>query len=314
MVKAPVKRKQKQKIKQKVKVSQNVKVVIGDIKKKKAPRRAGAKAGPVKPSTTINITNPQASNPYINFFKDQITKAVKEATTMNQKNEQIEREETKASKLNLLGKLQQEPDDTARQMRADAAETRARIQQAQAERDKQLRDAMSSLKVVSERKAPKETGRANLSIQPQMTPSIRFKEEEGNDEAEMMREMEAQRERTQQAINKGGAGADDDDDEDEEEEEEEEAKTEVGTWNPSEEQKLGEYDALYRRPESEIRKAFTGKDKKQLIKIAQQTQVPYNRGGKQLNKDEIELNLIKHFATGAPQPRPGKPKKQYHTK
>lgn len=222
MAKAPVKRKQKQKIKQKVKVSQNVKVVIGDIKKRRAPRRAGTKArGPVKPPMTINISNPQASNPYIQFFKDQITKAVKEATTMNQKNEQIEREETKASKLNLLGKLQEEPDDTARQMRLNADITRARIQQAQLEKEKQLKDAISSLKPVSERKIPVTPLRPRQpSPREQLMENIRTtvspikeedEEEEQTDETEMIRELQAQRSRTEQAISKGGAGANDED-------------------------------------------------------------------------------------------------------
>ena len=49
MVKVPIKRKEKKKIKknikQKVKVSQNVKVIIGDIKPKRAVKSSGVKSG-----------------------------------------------------------------------------------------------------------------------------------------------------------------------------------------------------------------------------------------------------------------------------
>jgi hypothetical protein len=239
MVKVPIKRKQKQKIKQKVKVSQNVKVVIGDIRKRKQVRaKAGTKAGASnKPPIILNISNPQPyNNPYMMFFKEQLQNQQPiQANTLREHERLNEKEETKASKAGALHKLDQEPNDVARELRAKAAETRAAIQASKSQQQKSMAELRASLKPVSERKifetplrprqkSLQERLMENIRQDVPLTPSV------DETQANITANLQAQQEQLENVMAKrggdddeeagAGAGADDGG--------EEETKTEVG--------------------------------------------------------------------------------------
>lgn len=147
--------KQKQKQKQNVNVKQNVKVVVGDVKRKQVRKATGTKAGASsKPNIVLSISNPQPyNNPYMMFFKDQLQNQQPiQANTLKEQVKQNEREENKASKAGALHKLDQEPNDVARELIRQASETRARIQLSEGERQKSMSELRNSLKPVSERK------------------------------------------------------------------------------------------------------------------------------------------------------------------
>lgn len=145
VVKKPIKQKQK------VKVSQNVKVIIGDVKRKQVRKVTGQKAGAgAKPPIVLNISNPQPyNNMFMEYFKKQLqNQQPVQANTLNQHERINEQEETKASKAGALSKIDQEPNDQARELRKQAAEQRARFQVAQAEQKGEAQQVRSSLKPV----------------------------------------------------------------------------------------------------------------------------------------------------------------------
>lgn len=212
MVKAPVKRKQKQKIKQKVKVSQNVKVVIGDVKRKHASKSSGAKSGgSAKPPIVLNISNPQPyNNMFMEYFKKQLQNQQPiQANTLSQQEQMNEREETKASKAGALHSLDQEPNDVAREMRRLKIEQVERIRQADEERKEEEKEMKLSI-----RKIPKSTSRRAGALVSEYLPHHTPKVEQSqmrDPEQEMLQAIEQQRLQAERAIEKqGGAGADDD--------------------------------------------------------------------------------------------------------
>jgi len=216
--------KQKQKQKQNVRVNQNVKVVIGDVKRKRAVKSSGTKAL-AKPPIVLNISNPQPqNNMFMEYFKQQLQNQQPiHASTLRQNEIINEREENKASRAGALHNLDQEPDDVARELRRQRVEGIERFQQAQAEQKNREREMQGSI-----RKIPKQTQSTPKMMNTQKTPEHYFmptnkfellKEEETDEqeqveiparitpESMMLREMEQQRSRNEREIDKsGGAG------------------------------------------------------------------------------------------------------------
>lgn len=213
MVKAPVKRKQKQKIKQKVKVSQNVKVVIGEIKKKRAVKSSGSKSsGSAKPPIVLNISQPQ--QPYNNMFMEYFKKQLQnqqpiQANTLAQQEKINEREETKASKAGALHSLDQEPNDVAREMRRLKIEQVERIRQADSERKEEEKEMKLSIRKIP-KPASRRAGALVSEYLPHHTPKVE-QSQMRDPEQEMLQAIEQQRLQAERAIEKqGGAGAEDD--------------------------------------------------------------------------------------------------------
>jgi hypothetical protein len=149
MVKRKMKKAIKQKQKQNVNVKQNVKVVVGEIKKKRAVKSSGAKSGAgAKPPIILNISQPQPyNNPYMEYFKNQLqNKEPVKANTLAQYEKLNEREENKASKVGLLHNLDKEPDDVARELRRQKVADIARFQQAEAEKKAESEAISKSIK------------------------------------------------------------------------------------------------------------------------------------------------------------------------
>lgn len=214
MVKAPIKRKQKKVVKQKqkqnVNVKQNVKVVVGDVKKKRAVKSSGTKTGTsAKPPIVLNISNPQPlNNTFMEYFKKQFQNQQPiQANTLAQQVKLNEREETKASKAGLLHNLDKEPDDMARELSRLKIEQVERIRQSDSERKEQNKEMQLSI-----RKAPKPTKPIPTEfkgLQTQITPIYKIEEPQpSQSQTEMLEALEQQRSQTEMAIDKsGGAGA-----------------------------------------------------------------------------------------------------------
>lgn len=201
VVKKPIKQKQKQK--QNVNVKQNVKVVIGDVKRKKAVKSSGPKA-PAKPPIVLNISNPQPyNNPYMMYFRDQLQNQQPiQANTLLQHERINEREENKASKAGALHRLDQEPNDVARAMKKQGEALQARLIQAELERKIQEGEMVKSFT-----KIPKETKKTPKLTNPQNNPpnrQVRLVLEETS-ESSMLSEIEQQRSIMEQAIGKSEA-------------------------------------------------------------------------------------------------------------
>ena len=314
MVKAPVKKKQKkvikQKQKQKVKVTQNVKVIVGDVKRKRAVKSSSSKQGAsAKPPIVLNISQPQQpyNNMFMEFFKNQLqNQQPVKANTLAEQEKINEREENKASKAGALAKIDQEPDDVARELRRQKVEMLEKIAKTKAGRKNEIEDMRKSLKPVSARKMPATPLRPRQPTPREvLMRSIRENVAETPPavDSDMLNELRAQQSTLRSAINQaGGAG--------EEEGGAEETKTEVGDWDPRDEQPLGENDYLYRKPATYISDELSKKTLADLRKMAQVNKIPYNRNGKALSKAELTSNLLRHFTTGSPQARPGRPRKK----
>lgn len=216
IVKKPIKQKQKVSSPrgigvQRTKVSQNVKVVIGDVKRKRAVKSAGPK--PVaKPPIVLNISNPQ---PYNNMFMDYFKQQLKnqqpiKANTLAQQEKINEQEETKAAKAGVLSKNNQEPNDVARELKRQEAAARVRLIQADLERTRQEQEVASSIK--KPKRTPKRKTRLRLlddSQDDQENPFLHLVEQQQQPEEpenNMLNAMEQQKNQMEEAIGAGGAG------------------------------------------------------------------------------------------------------------
>lgn len=167
----------------KTNVKQNVKVVVGDVKRKQVRKSSGAKAS-AKPPIVLNISNPQPyNNMYMEYFKKQLQNQEPiKATTLAQQEKINEREETKASKAGALHSLDREPNDVNRELIRQAAETRAAIQASKSQDQKSMAELRASLKPVSQRQVaseplrprkqtPRENLMASIRASVPLTPS-----------------------------------------------------------------------------------------------------------------------------------------------
>jgi hypothetical protein len=199
---------------QKTKVSQNVKIVIGDTKRKVA-RKTSAKPTS-KPPMVINVSapQPQLSNPYFQFFKDQLANQAPIKGDLALK----EQQETKASKAGLLGKLQQEPDDVQRELVRQAAEMRKQFEEDQQKIKQQQKEFANSLKSNKKRIPKRKTAFRPLETSEDANPwiGIRPDNNESDAESNMLIAMEEQTAQIERVMpSKGeffpeqeGAGAD----------------------------------------------------------------------------------------------------------
>lgn len=168
MVKKKQKKVVKQKQKQNVNVKQNVKVVVGDVKRKQVRKATGEKAS-AKPPMVLNISNPQPlNNAYFEYFKKQLQNQEPiKASSLSQQEKINEREETKASKAGALHRLDQEQGaDVQRELNRQGEALQARLRQGEYERKLQEEEMVKSY-----RKTPKETKSSLKLTQPQQTPS-----------------------------------------------------------------------------------------------------------------------------------------------
>lgn len=208
MTKAPVKRKQKQKQKQKViqktKVSQNVKIVIGDVKRKQVRRKTtGSKAG-AKPNIVLNVTNPQMSNPYFQYFKEQMmNQQPVQGTTLKQNELLNEIEENKASRVGALHKLDQEPADVARELRAQAAEGRIWEAKVKQELERRKQELQSSI-----HKQPPQTPIQQAPVAQNRRRRVIIREEQPTEN--MYNALREQTDEIETAINEGKGEEEDD--------------------------------------------------------------------------------------------------------
>jgi hypothetical protein len=209
---------QKQKQKQNVNVKQNVKVVVGDVKRKQVRKSSGTKSGAsAKPPIVLNISNPQPyNNPYMMYFKEQLQNQEPiKANTLAQHEKISEREETKASKAGALHKLDREPNDVAREMKRQGEALQDRLRLAEVERKLQEDNMVKSFK-----KSPKETKSTPTVTRPQVNPPFyRMVEnpqaqtpltpqQEGEEEL-LKRELEEQKARLEREMeNATGGGGD----------------------------------------------------------------------------------------------------------
>jgi hypothetical protein len=216
-------RKVKKQVKVKTKVTQNVKVVIGDVKRKQSSKSTGAKAGgSAKPPIVLNISQPQQpyNNMFMEYFKQQLqNQQPVQSNTLAEQTKVNEREENKASRAGALSSIDQEPDDVARALRRLKIDQVERIRQADDERKR----GESEMKL-SIRKIPKPTNPSARQLTSwygqQSTPQFKIQESSESDyatliapqraEQDMLQAIEQQRLQAERAIEKqGGAGADD---------------------------------------------------------------------------------------------------------
>jgi len=118
------------------------------------------------------------------YFKKQLQNQEPiKATTLKQNEILNEREETKASKAGALHKLDQEPNDVAREMQRQRLEALERLQRAESERKMQEREFAGSLKKM---KTPKPRRPVKLVLE--------------DSESSILSELEQQRNATEQAM------------------------------------------------------------------------------------------------------------------
>jgi hypothetical protein len=219
-----VKRKQKKvvKQKQKVNVKQNVKVVIGDIKRKRNVKSSGAKPGAsAKPPIVLNISNPQPyNNPYMMFFKDQLKNQQPiQANTLTQHERINEREENKASRAGALNRIDQEPNDVAREMNRQADALQARIKQADEGKRAQAQEINQSLKSPpptsgrKKKKTPKRKTRLVMEdddpnfFSPLVEAQDETDEDQTENESSILNAIQQQQNAMEAAMMKAGSGA-----------------------------------------------------------------------------------------------------------
>lgn len=207
----------KQKQNQKVNVKQNVKVVIGDIKRKRVVRSSGTKSGaPAKPPIILNISNPQPyNNPYMEYFKKQLqNQQPVQANTLSQQVALKEKQETEASKAGALGKLVQEPGaDVQRELRSQAAITRAAMAKSKAQIYQQYDEVAARMKTpkTNKKRTPKRrTVVRSEDDEEDENPFTHLMDTQQEDDSQsgMAAAMEQQQTEMESAISsKGGAGA-----------------------------------------------------------------------------------------------------------
>lgn len=279
MVKRKQKKVVKQKQKQNVNVKQNVKVVVGDVKRKQVRKATGAKAS-AKPPIVLNISNPQPyNNMYMEYFKKQLQNQQPiKANTLKQNEILNEREENKASKAGALHNLDQEPDDAARENKAQGKILEAIVKQREAMTKAQEKQIASSMKKIKTAKPPK----------PPKRP-VRLVLEESSENS-ILSELEQQRSRMEQAITKNeesGAEA--------EGEESDVRATPVPTFQPpqkpaSEKQKTEKRRGRKRLTEEEIEARLDEEKilrRERLGMIAEDKPIK-RRGRKMLSQEEID--------------------------